>query len=70
MTTTIPVTNARERTCWLRLGEMQQRRRQHERDREAIGPRALTALLAESARRGDAGRLSELLAGRLYDNWR
>lgn len=60
----------RERNYWLQLAETQRRNRQHERDREVIGPRALSAQIAEFACGGDAGELAELYAGRLYDGWR
>ena len=57
-----------ERDYWARLAERQRVTRQLEREREALGPRALTAQLAEFACGGDAGDLAELFALRLVDH--
>jgi hypothetical protein len=53
------------RDYWLRLGESQRITRQLEREREAIGARALSAQLSEFACGSDAGELAELFADRL-----
>ena len=50
------------RDYWLWLAESQRVTRQLEREREAIGSRALSAQLAEFACGGDAGELAELFA--------
>ena len=58
----------RERDYWLRLAEHQRITRQLEREREALGSRALSAQLAEYACGGNAGELAELYALRLVDH--
>ena len=55
----------RERDYWLWLAESQRITRQLEREREAIGSRALSAQLAEFACGGDERELAELFALRL-----
>ena len=55
----------RERDYWERLAERQRITRQLEREREAIGSRALSAQLAEFACGGDARDLAEVFAERM-----
>ena len=61
----------RKRAIWRDLewiADRQRIARQHERDREAIGPRALSAQIQEWACGTDPGELAALFALRLLDN--
>jgi hypothetical protein len=63
----------RKRAIWRDLewiADHQRIARQHERDREAIGPRALSAQIQEWACGTDAGDLAELLTLRMLgEEW-